>query len=265
MIPRHRLGITRSFAEKGLCGEPHNRFHYIENNFYPGRTFESLADLNDQAVAWCDKVNRTYRRSLHASAVELFAAEQPALQPLPIHVPEVYEMHFRRADVQGFVCLHTNRYSVPFELIGRNLKVRETEDEVLVYDGHRLVAEHVRCEHGSNLRVTLVKHHEDRPQRWSVRQPAPEEGVLRAASPALGSLVDLLQKRHGGHAIRNVRRLHKIYVDYPTDAVVEAVSRALDFGLTDLGRIERMVLKAVGSSFFKLPSNSDQNPEDDDG
>ena len=81
----------------------------------------------------------------------------------------------------------------------------------------------------------------------------------------LGELLDALRKRHGGRAVRAVQRLHKLYLDYPTDTVVEAVSRALDFGLTDLGRIERMVLKAVGNTFFRLPLTDTEDPEDDNG
>jgi len=238
------------------------RFHYIENNFYPGRTFTSLADLNAQAVIWCDQVNRTYRRKLRASALELFAAEQPALQPLPIYIPEVYEMHLRRVDVEGYVCLHTNRYSVPVELIGRTVRIRETDERLWVYDGHRLVTQHECADPGAHDRLTLAEHRPDRHWRRH-RPPSAEESALRAAAPALERLVQNLKKRHGGNAVRAVRRLHKIYLDYPTEAVVEAVTRALDFDLTDLGRIERMVLKATGDTFFRLPTPDAE--EDDDG
>jgi len=263
-----RFGFEFEAHERGDANRSarvERRFYFIETNFYPGRTFQSFADLNAQAILWCDTVNQTYRRALRASALELFAAERPTMQPLPIYIPEVYQMHFRRADVQGYVCLHTNRYSVPVNLIGRTLQVRETEDRIYIKDGHRLVAEHQKVEPGGHCRSTLEEHRETRPPGQRRRPPPAEEGVLRAASPVLGELVDALKKRHGGHAMRTVRRLHKIYLDYPTEAVVEAISRALDFGLTDLGRIERMVLKLIGSNFFKLPLTDTDDPEDDDG
>jgi hypothetical protein len=47
--------------------------HYIENNFFVGRTFSDWADLNAQARAWCDKVNGRYKRHLRAVPRELFA------------------------------------------------------------------------------------------------------------------------------------------------------------------------------------------------
>ena len=85
--------------------------------------------------------------------------------------------------------------------------------------------------------------------------------MLRAAAPELGALVDLLRVRHGGRAARTVRHLHRIYMDYPTEAVVPAVRRALEFGLLELGRVEKIVLQQVAGDFFRLPTT----PEDEDG
>jgi transposase len=70
-------------------------FDYIENNFFAGRRFADFNDLNAQARAWCDKVNATVKRHLHASPRELFAMERQHLVPLPAFVPEVYQLHER--------------------------------------------------------------------------------------------------------------------------------------------------------------------------
>ena len=50
--------------------------------------------------------------------------------------------------------------------------------------------------------------------------------------------------------------------DYPTEPVVDAVRTANEYGLIDLGRIERMVLRRLAGEFFRLPP--DTNDEDDD-
>lgn len=57
-------------------------FHYIENNFYPGRSFDDLDDLNRQLRAWCDAADRRVKRHLGATPLELFAAEQASLRTL---------------------------------------------------------------------------------------------------------------------------------------------------------------------------------------
>ena len=115
-------------------------FSFIENNFLAGRTFASWEDLNQQARQWCDKVNSTYKKHLRAVPRELFAVERLHLKPLPVWIPEVYRLHQRLVDIEGYVALHTNRYSVPLDWIGRRVEVRETQDKIEIQlDARHLV------------------------------------------------------------------------------------------------------------------------------
>jgi transposase len=84
-------------------------FDHIENNFLAGREFSDWAHCNREARAWCDKVNAKPKRSLRASPRELFASERQHLVPLPIHVPEVYQLHDRIVDCEGSVTVHRTR------------------------------------------------------------------------------------------------------------------------------------------------------------
>lgn len=228
-------------------------FHYIENNFYPGRSFESFEDLNAQLLEWCERANGRFRRHLRAVPLDLFALERPFLRPLPLHVPEVHDVHARRVDVEGYVNLHVNRYSVPDALIGRRVEVRESRRHVRVFDSHRQVAEHARQEPGAGRRVTHPDHR--RLGTWKKRAPPPlpEEALLRAVAAEMAQLVDLLRKRHGGRAARALRDLHRLYVDYPTQTLVDAVRAAVEHRLCDLARIERMVLERIAGDYFRLP------------
>jgi transposase len=227
-------------------------FDYIEKNFYPGRTFASMADINRQARLWCDKVNRTYRRHLRAIPLELFALERTVLDPLPIYVPDVYDLHIRRVDVEGYVTVHTNRYSVPAALIGRQMQIHETKDHIRVFDGHQLVCQHDVAEPGQKRRMTLEQHRHPGSRARKNGPPLPHERVLRAASPRLSVMVDALRKKQGGRAARAIQQLHNIYLDYPTDAVITAVDTALKYGLLDMKRIEGIVLRTIAGDFFKL-------------
>ena len=89
------------------------RFDFIEGNFLAGRSFRDFEDANAQARAWCDRVNAELKRHLRASPRELFAVERGHLRPLPLWVPPIYNLHHRIVDVEGFVTVNTNRYSVP--------------------------------------------------------------------------------------------------------------------------------------------------------
>ena len=258
-----RFGFEFVAHEKGDANRSarvERPFHHVENNFYPGRTFEDLVDLNARLLVWCDDYNASWNRHLRASPRELFAAEVGCLNPLPLHVPEVYELHGRRVDTQGYVNLHTNRYSLDEKLIGRWVDVHEHLHRLRVFEGHDLVQEHDKKPHGACKWATLPEHRGRR--KFAPPPPLPEEVVLRAAAPELAALVEALRKHHGGRGAKGVRRLHRIYLDYPTEEVVAAVARALDFGLLDLQRIERMVLRRIAGDFFRLPTHDD---EDDHG
>ena len=237
-------------------------FHYIEHNFYAGRDFDALADLNAQLREWIEKVNHRPKRSLGAVPAELWVAEKPQLLPLPLHVPEPYEVYERRADVDGFISLHANRYSVPLDVIGRKLSVRETYEHVRIFDGHRLLAEHGRREPGRHLKVRLPAHHYAPRPRSAALPPLPEQNTLCHAAPELGTLVERLRRHHGGQAARSVRQLYRLYLDYPTDALLAAVRSALEHDLVHLGRIERMVLRHIAGNFFRLPT--DRKDHDDE-
>jgi len=237
------------------------RFHYIEHNFYPGRDFANLLDLNTQLRAWCDKVNATPRRHLPRPPVELLAAERSALHPLPLHIPEIYEPHRRRVGVEGFISLHTNRYPVPDTLLGQYVDVHETLDQMRIFDGHKLVMQYTKCEHGAGQRVHVPQGLHRRGLRNYVRPPSHEEQVLRAIDPVFGRLIDALKKRDGGRALKAVRRLHRMYLDYPTAILVQALCDVQDYGLIDLPRIETVVLRRLGGDFFRLPMEDDkENP-----
>jgi predicted transcriptional regulator len=241
---------------KGRVERP---FHYIEHNFYPGRTFTDLADLNRQMREWCDRVDHKPRRRLGASPIELFAIEQTLLKPLPLYVPEVYALHLRTIDLDGFVHLHTNRYSVPDDLIDHDVEVRETLSRVRVIYRHEVVVDHERIEDGAKQSRTLPEHKKKRHPHGAKAPPIPEEGTLRAAAPEFGVLVDRLRVEHGGRAVRPIRRLYRMFVDYPTESLVAGVRSALEYGLLDLERIEGIVLRRIAGDFFRQPTEEDDH------
>ena len=106
--------------------------------------------------------------------------------------------------------------------------------------------------------------HRGRARRKRGQAPTlPQEGPLRAAAPELGVLVDQLRKRKGGRFPAALRRLHRMFLDYPTDALVAAVCQANAYDLPDLGRIERMVLRRVAGDIFQLPIGPPAAEEDD--
>ena len=241
-------------------------FDFIDNNFLAGREFADLADINAQARVWFDKQNGTFKRSLQAMPRELFAAEKAALVPLPAWLPEVYLLHQRIVDLEGYVSVSSHRYSAPWTLIGRRLEVRESKAKIELYDGPRLVATHARVLSTRHQRMTLESH---RPPRGTLRKqgPCPEEQTLLSRCPELSSYIDGIKQRAQGRGTLALRRLLRMLEDYPRESLLSAVKTANDFGMFDLERLERMVLRGIAKDYFILPRLDDpleDNREDED-
>jgi transposase len=252
---------AHEIKDANRSGRVERRFHYIENNFEAGRQGEDFADWNQQALSWCEVVNGRVKRHLRASPRELFAAEQAHLCPLPAFVPEVYRLHHRIVDIEGYVRVDSNAYSVP-TAVGRQVEVRETKDRIVVYDGPRIEAEHARAIGRKNKRVTDPAHRPPRGEGRKTRKRQEAAARILSLAPELEGYVKALGKHGRGPASRLFRLLLAMVVDYPREPLVAAVGEAARYGLYDLERVERMVLKRIGEDFF---FQTGQGPGDQDG
>src|ERR1019366_986229 len=180
--------VAHAIGNANRSGRVERPFHFIENNFLAGRTFRSWEDLNQRAREWCDKVNSTYKKHIRAVPRELFAVERLHLKPLPAWIPEVYRLHQRMVDIEGYVALHTNRYSVPVDWIGRRVEVRETKDKIEIQRDARIAdAEHQR--------IMLAQHRPPRGQGIQRPDPHPEEKTILEAAPEMTDYVAAMKQR----------------------------------------------------------------------
>ena len=243
-------------------------FHFIENNFLAGRDFASWSDLNAQARTWCAQVaNPKPKRSLGMSPEAALVLERPYLKPLPPHVPAVFTTAYRIADQEGYVSLDTIRYSVPERLVGKQLEVRKLSTRVQVFFQSRLVADHARVLDARDTRVTDPAHHAPLTRRAAHQGPCPEQVALCGKYPSLDRFVELLKSRSYGRAVLPMRKLLSLYRSYPERAFRAAIDEALAYGLTDLHRLESLILSRVTADPFRFPDpdegDSDDNEDED--
>jgi hypothetical protein len=235
-------------------------FWFIERNYLAGRTFSSWEDLNQRAREWCDKVNSTYKKHIRAVPRELFVVERLHLKPLPAWIPEVYRLHQRMVDVEGYIAVRSNRYSVPLEWIGRRVEVRETKNKIEIQlDARRLVT-HRRIAEAEHQRVMLAEHRPPRGQRASRPDPHPEEKAIVTAAPELTDYVVGLKQHSRKVVTLALRQLLRLVREYPREPLVGAVREAARYGLYDLDRVERMILRRVAREYFLL----NEGPHGDD-
>jgi len=252
--------VAHEIGHANRSGRVERPFHFVENNFLAGRTFSSWEDLNQQARQWCDRVNSTYKKHIRAVPRELFVVERLHLKPLPAWIPEVYRLHHRMVDIEGYVVLHTNHYSVPLDWMGRRVEVRETRDKIEIQLDARRMVTHRRIAEATYQRVMLAGHRPPRGQKSQRPDPHPEEQAIVTAAPELSGYVAELKQHSRKMVTLALRQLLRLVREYPREPLVGAVREAARYGLYDLDRLERMILRRVAREYFLL----DEGPREDD-
>ena len=250
--------IAHAVGDANRSARVERLFYFAEKNFLPGRRFSSWDDLNAQARDWCEHTaNQKPKRALGMSPEAAYVLEKPYLLPLPPHLPPVYQAFTRIVDVEGYIFLDTNRYSVPERLIGKKVEVYKYPEEVKVLFRHREVAEHPRLvgkRHGQN---TLKAHRRPR-RRQAYQGPSTEERQLCGESQALSRYVAGLKKRSPGRGVSRLRRLLAMRRTYPRQAFLAAIETALQYGLYDLHRLEHLILERVAGDFFQITPDDEE-------
>lgn len=250
-----RLGFRFVAHERGdanRSGRVERPFSFIENNFLTGRTFTSWEELNRQARQWCDKVNSTYKKHLRAVPRELFAIERLHLKPLPAWIPEVYRLHQRTVDVEGYVSVNSIRYSVPNSWIGRRVEVRETRDKIDIELDTRHIVTHDRALTPLHQRIMLAEHRPPRGAGVKRGDSHPEERILIEAAPGIAPYISDLKQKGRKVVTLALRQLLRLLREYPRQPFLDAVAEASRYGLYDLDRLERMILRRVARDYFLI-------------
>jgi transposase len=231
-------------------------FHTIENNFLVGRMFRDIDDLNQQLEQWCREVaNGKIKRALNMSPQAAYLTEKPYLQPMPPHLPPLYVSDSRLVDTQGYVCLDTNRYSMPQRYRGKRVLVHKHPRVVRIYADDKCIAEHPRFLEKCRGQNTIAGHHDFTTRKKARALSNTIENELRGHNEILDRYIDELKKRAPGRGTTRLKRLTHLWRTYPAQAFYPALEKALHYGLFDLARLDNMILRNIGGDFFQLPGD----------
>jgi transposase len=125
-------------------GKVESGVKYFKRNFLPGRTFRDDADFRSQIAAWVrDVADVRVHGTTHERPIDRFVAEAPALVATASHAPFRHEAPHRRIVADDYlVSFETNRYSVPFRLIGQEVEVRRQHGLIVLRHRGAVVASH---------------------------------------------------------------------------------------------------------------------------
>src|SRR6266511_1047814 len=231
-------------------------FWTVETNFFPGRTFRDLEDLNAQGIDWATV--RMYHRPLTKSrliSAAAFEHERAYLTQLPPHLPAPYRVHERGTDQYGYVAFGANYYWVPGK--GRDdVKVFEYGDRLKICRFRQVLAGYLLPPEGTrNVCFRPAGEPKPRHEPHNRRKPTlEEEKRLRALAPAVGAYLDWSCTPKGVARHRFLRELFRLSARMTPALFVRTIERALKYRIGDLETIWRIALMHVQDGLDTLPA-----------
>jgi transposase len=196
---------------------------YVKKNLLSGLDIADFKVIKPIADHWLDTVaNVRIHGETGKRPIDMFPQEKGALLPLPLQPYDVAVIKQVRASRQFRITVDANHYSVPAQLAGVNLTVKQYPDRICIYHEDNLVSRHVRCydrkkdfEHPDHPKALLAQRKKARDQKIFMRFLALSE----KAQDYYRQLVD--RRMNPAHHIRQIVALSEIYTPEQVQRVID--------------------------------------------
>jgi transposase len=215
------------------------------------RQFFGLHSLNQAITLLLAELNQKPFQKLPGNRKSLFEAlDRPALKPLPIYPYQYAEWKKARVNIDYHIEVDRHYYSVPHQLIQKQLDVRITTSTLECFYKNKRVASHIRS-YQQGRHTTVKEHMPKSHQKWAEWTPQRFIHWAGKIGPQTVQLIEnILNSRRlpqqGFRSCLGVLRLAKSYGDQRLEA---ACKRAVAIGGTSYRSVESI-----------LKHNLDQKP-----
>ena len=240
--PNRKAGNERSFWS-------------VETSFLPGRTFESLEDLNRQAFEWATvRMEHRVLTKTRVIPAQLFEHERLYLHPLPEHLPAPYQTHQRVTDQYGYAAFAANYYWVPGTR-REDVKILQYADRLKIYRHYDCLAEYplppdgTRQEHYSPAGEPQPRHQ----PRQRRREAQLEEQRLRALGDEVSAYLDFALAAPGVQRHRFTRELFTLSRKLTAAVFRQTARRAHRYGIVELATLRRIAWLCLSQAEDVLP------------
>lgn len=222
-------------------GRVERAIRYVRDAFFAARHFRDIADLNQQALAWCQgaAADRPWPEDRRRRVREAFAEEQPQLLALPSTPFPCEERVTAHAHKTPYVRFDLNDYSIPHAHVQRTLTVLASLDTVRVVDGQQVLATHGRSfdrgaqiEDAAHVAALVADKRAARAHRAQDR--------LQHAAPSAKTLFVRAAAR-GAHLGVLTRGLLQLLATHGAAALEAAIAAALAEDAAHLGAVRHFI------------------------
>jgi len=209
-------------------GRVERAIRYIRDNFFAGRHYTSLEDLNAQADEWCKGISADRRcpEDTQLTVREAFLQEQSSLLALPDNPFDTREQVVVRAQKTPYVRFDLNDYSLPHQHVQTSLTVNACLKQVRIISGSDVIATHPR----SFSKGEQIENEAHVNALWLTKTNAKRhrgQDRLCQISPHAQPLLQHIIAR-GHHMKGAVNRLNQLLDDYGAAELHHAMGEAID-------------------------------------
>ncbi len=198
---------------------------------------------NAAARGWCDEVNAKLHSEIAAVLGERLVEERKVLRPLPNLRPPLRRGEVRKVDKLSTVRFGSARYSVPNELVGKQVEVLAGDGKVEIHHLGQIAAAHPVVAPGE---CSIIDDHYGGPRRSLARAVRARSGPKRAFL-ALGPTAEafLRAAAAAGTTKLSTELAHIVTLEaaWGREALVAALERAVAFRRFRAGDV-RSILEA---------------------
>lgn len=196
------------------------------------RQFFSLEEVNAAIRPLLDRLNDKVSRHLGASRRQLFEQlDRPALKPLPVGAYVYAEWKKCRAGIDYHIAIGRHYYSVPWQLVKKELWARITARTVEAFHAGKRVASHARTSGNgqhSTQRDHMPAHHRFR-EDWTPRRIHARAARV-GPNVAIFAEVVMRARKHPEQGYRTCLGVIRLADKFGRDRLDAACGRALEIG-----------------------------------
>ncbi len=230
-------------------------FFTVETNFFPGRTFATMEELNRSAFRW--STERLYHRPVGKAGVipaKAFEVERSFLQKVPEVVEPPYRDHQRLIDQYGYAAFAGNYYWVPGT--GREtVTLLEYDQSLKIYHRKELLVSYDLPDGSLRNRIFFPDGCKKPPCRPKNRKNPTqrEENSLRSLSPVVDDYFTWVFQRKGVSRHSFIRKLYGLHLKLAPVVFLKTIERAHQYRITDTGVLEQISALLIRQSGYQMP------------
>jgi transposase len=226
------------------------------------RTFFSLEEINFAIAEKREELNNRLMDHLGKSRRELFESlDRPALKPLPGRPYEPAEWKRAKVGIDYHVEYDGHYYSVPYQLIHKDVDIRATGQTVEVFFRAKRIASHLR-EDTSGYHSTSSEHMPESHRMFMEWNP---ERFIRWAEKSGSSTAEMVRtllssRAHPEQGYRSSLGLMRLETRYGKERLEDACRRALHFSLHSYRGVKNILEAGLDRVRPEEPATKSEKP-----